>query len=89
MTRSALEVEVGQLPPGSAIFLSCLMTGKSPDSAASAAFAESPSFDLPANIRGLLESGLVHNDPLRWALTLCCRKSPATYGMRSGGSFNG
>jgi len=57
VTRSALEVEVRQLPPGGAIFLSHLMTGESFDTAASAAFAESPSFDLPANIRGLLEAG--------------------------------
>jgi hypothetical protein len=57
VTRSALEVEVRQLPPGGAIFLSRLMTGEFLDTAASAAFAESPSFDLPANIRGLLEAG--------------------------------
>jgi putative DNA-binding protein len=56
-TRPALEVEVRRLPPGGAIFLSRLMTGESLDTAASAAFAESPSFDLPANIRGLLEAG--------------------------------
>jgi hypothetical protein len=57
VTRSALEVEVRQLPPGGAIFLSRLMSGESLDTAALAAFAESPSFDLPANIRGLLEAG--------------------------------
>jgi hypothetical protein len=50
-------VEVRQLPPGGAIFLSRLVTGESLGPAASAAFAESPSFDLPANIRGLLEAG--------------------------------
>jgi Putative DNA-binding domain len=57
LTRPALEVEVRQLPPGGAIFLSSLMTGESLGVAASAAFAESPSFDLSANIRGLLEAG--------------------------------
>jgi hypothetical protein len=57
LTRPALEVEVRQLPPGGAIFLSSLMTGGSLGVAASAAFAESPSFDLSANIRGLLEAG--------------------------------
>jgi hypothetical protein len=57
VTRPALDVEVRQLLPGGAIFLSRLMTGDSLGAAASAAFAESPSFDLSANIRGLLEAG--------------------------------
>jgi hypothetical protein len=57
LTRPALEVEVRQLPPGGAIFLTRLITGESLGAAASAAFSESPSFDLPANIRGLLEAG--------------------------------
>ena len=57
MTRPALEVEVRRLPPGGAIFLSRLMTGESLGAATSAAFSESPSFDLSANIRGLLEAG--------------------------------
>jgi hypothetical protein len=57
VTRPALEVEVRRLPPGGAIFLSRLITGESLGAAASAAFLESPSFDLPANIRGLLEAG--------------------------------
>ena len=57
VTRPALEVEVRQVPPGGAIFLSRLTTGESLGAAASAAFSESPSFDLPANIRGLLEAG--------------------------------
>jgi hypothetical protein len=50
-------VEVRQLPAGGAIFLSHLMTGESFGAAASAAFSQSPSFDLSANIRGLLEAG--------------------------------
>jgi len=57
VTRSTLEVEVRRLPPGGAIFLSHLMIGEALGAAALAAFAESPSFDLPANIRGLLEGG--------------------------------
>jgi hypothetical protein len=57
LTRPALEVEIRRLPPGAAIFLSSLMTGESLGAAASAAFAESPSFDLSANIRGLLDAG--------------------------------
>jgi hypothetical protein len=50
-------VEVRQLPPGGAIFLGRLMTGESLGAAASAALSENPSFDLAANIRGLLEAG--------------------------------
>jgi hypothetical protein len=57
LTRPALEVEVRQLPPGGAVFLSSLMTGESLGVAASAALAESLSFDLSTNIRGLLEAG--------------------------------
>jgi hypothetical protein len=60
-------VEVRQLPPGGAIFLSRLMTGESLGTAASAAFSESPSFDLAANIRGLLEAGAF--------TTVVCRES--------------
>lgn len=67
VTRSALEVEVRRLPPGGAIFLSRLMTGESLGAAASAAFSESPSFDLAANIRGLLEAGAF--------TTVVCRES--------------
>jgi len=57
LTRPALEVEVRRLPPGGATFLSRLIAGESLGAAASAAFSESPSFDLSANIRGLLEAG--------------------------------
>jgi hypothetical protein len=57
LTRPALEVEVRQLPPGAAIFLSRLIAGESLGAAASEALSESPSFDLPANVRGLLEAG--------------------------------
>jgi hypothetical protein len=57
VTRPALEVEVRRLPLGGAIFLNCLITAEPLGAAASAAFSENPSFDLPANIRGLLEAG--------------------------------
>jgi hypothetical protein len=67
VTRPAMEVEVRRLPPGGAIFLSRLMTGESLGAAASAALSESPSFDLPANIRGLLEAGAF--------TTILCRES--------------
>jgi len=84
VTRPALEVEVRRLPPGGAIFLSHLITGESLGASASAAFSESPSFDLPANIRGLLEAGAFTTVLLRGKLTPCSGKSPATYGMPSG-----
>jgi len=67
VTRPALEVEVRQLPPGGAIFLSHLITGESLGAAASAAFSDSPSFDLPANICGLLEASAF--------TTVLCRES--------------
>ena len=57
LTRPALEVEVRQLPPGAAIFLSRLIAGESLGAAASEALSESPSFDLATNICGLLEAG--------------------------------
>jgi hypothetical protein len=58
LTRPALEVEVRRLPVGGAIFLSRLISGESLGAAASAAFSESASFDLPANIGGLVEAGV-------------------------------
>jgi hypothetical protein len=57
LTRPGLEVEVRQLPLGGAIFLTSLISGECLGAAASAAFSENPSFDLAANIRGLLEAG--------------------------------
>jgi Putative DNA-binding domain len=56
LTRPALEVEARRLPPGGATFLTRLITGESLGAAASAAFSDSPSFDLAANIGGLLEA---------------------------------
>jgi hypothetical protein len=57
LTRPALEVEVRRLPPGAAIFLTHLITGDSLGAAASAGLSDSPSFDLAANIAGLVEAG--------------------------------
>ena len=57
LTRPALEVEARRLPPGGATFLTCLIAGESLGAAASAALSDSPSFDLAANIGGLLEAG--------------------------------
>jgi hypothetical protein len=57
LTRPALEVEVRQLPPGGAIFLTRLLAGDSLGAAASAGLSDNPSFDLAANIEGLIEAG--------------------------------
>ncbi len=57
LTRPALEVEVRRLPPGGAIFLTRLMAGESLGASASAAVSDTPSFDLAANISGMLEAG--------------------------------
>jgi len=57
LTRPALVVGVRRLPPGGAIFLTRLIAGDSLGTAASAALSDSPSFDLAANISGMLEAG--------------------------------
>jgi hypothetical protein len=58
ITRPGLEVVVRHLPPGGAIFLACLISGETLGQAASAAFEASASFDLPANIAGMIEAGV-------------------------------
>jgi len=58
VTRPGLEVMVRRLPPGGAIFLSHLVAGEPLGTAASAAFAGAPEFDLPANIAGMIEAGV-------------------------------
>ena len=57
LTWPALEVEARRLPPVGAIFLTRLITGESLGAAASAAVSDTPSFDLAANISGMLEAG--------------------------------
>ncbi len=57
LTRPALDVEARRLPPGGAIFVTRLIAGDSLGTAASAALSDSPSFDLAANISGMLEAG--------------------------------
>jgi Putative DNA-binding domain len=56
-TRSGLEVIVRRLPPGGAIFLQSLIAGKPLGAAAAAALADTPVFDLSANIAAMLEAG--------------------------------
>jgi hypothetical protein len=57
ITRPALEVFVRRLPPGGAAFVSGLAAGHALGEAAAAALADSPAFDLAANIAGMLEAG--------------------------------
>ena len=57
VTRPHLEVVVRRLPAGGAVFLKSLISGESLGEAAAAGLAESPEFDLAANITGMLMAG--------------------------------
>jgi hypothetical protein len=57
VTRPHLEVILRRLPPGGAVFLTRLIAGEPLGTAAAAAPADSPAFDLSANIAGMLEAG--------------------------------
>jgi hypothetical protein len=58
ITRPGLEVVVRHLPPGGAVFLARLIRRETLGHAAAAAFEVSASFDLPANIAGMIEAGV-------------------------------
>jgi hypothetical protein len=58
ITRPGMEVAVRLLPPGGAGFLTTMFDGGTLGAATAAAFAETPSFDLPANIAGMIEAGV-------------------------------
>jgi hypothetical protein len=58
VTRPEMVMTVRLLPPGGASFLTCLLGGDTLGPAAAAAFAEAPSFDLPANIAGMVQAGV-------------------------------
>ncbi|HUN94680.1 MAG TPA: DNA-binding domain-containing protein [Bradyrhizobium sp.] len=58
ITRPDMEVTVRRLPPGGATFLTNLIDGMTLQAAAAAAFAEVPSFDLPAGIAAMVEAGV-------------------------------
>jgi len=58
ITRPDQEVIVSTLPAGAATFLSSLIEGESLGIAAAAAFDAAPSFDLPANLSGMISSGV-------------------------------
>jgi hypothetical protein len=55
--RPQLDVFVRHLPPGGAEFLTRLIAGEPLGTAAAAALADNPAFDLAANIAGMLEAG--------------------------------
>jgi hypothetical protein len=57
ITRPGLDVVVRRLPPGGAMFLKRLVSGETLAAAAAAAFEASASFDLSANIAGIVEAG--------------------------------
>lgn len=57
VTRPEMDVVVRRLPPGGARFLTSLAAGEPLGTAAAVAIADSPDFDLPANIAGMLEAG--------------------------------
>lgn len=58
ITRPDMEVAVRLLPPGGAAFLKTLIDGETLGVAAATAITETPSFDLPANIAGMIEAGV-------------------------------
>jgi hypothetical protein len=57
VTRPQMAVMVRRLPPGGAVFLTRLMAGEALGPAAAVALAESPAFDIAANIAGMLSAG--------------------------------
>ena len=59
ITRPDMEVAVRLLPPGGAAFLKALIDGEPLGTAAATAIAETPSFDLAANIAGMIEAGVI------------------------------
>lgn len=58
ITRPGHDVVVRHLPPGGAVFMSCLMSGEPLGQAAALALEDSSSFDLAANIAGMIEAGV-------------------------------
>ncbi len=58
MTRPEQDVVVSRLPAGGAAFLISLLEGASLGEAIAAAFQETPSFDLQANLAGMISAGV-------------------------------
>ena len=59
VARPKLEVEIRRLPHGGAPFILALKEGKTFGEAAVIAAEEAPSFELEANLAGLLASGAI------------------------------
>jgi Putative DNA-binding domain len=57
ITRPEMDVVVRQLPEGRAVFLTGLMSGQTLGVAATSARQSSASFDIAANIAGMIEAG--------------------------------
>jgi len=57
ITRPDLEVMLRRLPPGGATFIESLMSGRSLGEAAASALEISSSFDIAANIAGMIDAG--------------------------------
>jgi hypothetical protein len=58
VTRPDLDVVVRHVPEGGAEFLICLMSGRTLGEAAALASTSSASFDLAANIAGMIQAGV-------------------------------
>jgi hypothetical protein len=58
VTRPEQDVVVSRLPAGGATFLISLLEGTSLGEAVAAAFQEAPSFDLQANLAGMIAAGV-------------------------------
>lgn len=57
ITRPKLEVVVRYLPPGGAVFLTCLISRRPLGEAAAIAMEDSSSFDIAASIEGMIDAG--------------------------------
>ncbi len=57
VTRPDLDVVVRHLPPGGAVFLTCLISRRSLGEACASALAASPSFNIASSIAGMIEAG--------------------------------
>jgi hypothetical protein len=58
VTRPEMEVAVRVLPPGGAAFLTRLIASETLGAAAAGTIEETPSFDLTANLAGMIEAGV-------------------------------
>ena len=58
VTRPGYDVIVSRLPAGGAAFLIALLAGESLGEAVTSAFEEAPSFDLHANLAGMISAGV-------------------------------